>query len=171
MPRKAHLEPHLSSAQLKERYQCCGDLVESRRFHLLWLVCEGWQIKKAALAIGFNYDYAREIVQIYNQQGTVALANRRKKKGRVGRKALLSSEQLQQLQQALRQAPADGGLWSGPKVAQWIAEKTGLPTVRAQRGWDYLKRCRFSPPASSSPSHASGCPGASQLQSEFTALS
>jgi transposase len=145
MPRKAHLEPYLSSAQLKERYQRCGDLVESCRFHLLWLVSEGWQIKKAALAIGFNYDYVREIVQTYNQQGTAALSNRRKQKGRPGRKALLNPEQLQQLQQALRQIPADGGIRSGPKVAQWIAEKTGLPQVRAQRGWDYLKRCRFSP--------------------------
>jgi len=145
MPRKAHLEPYLSSAQLKERYQRCGDLVESCRFHLLWLVSEGWQIKKAALAIGFNYDYVREIVQTYNQQGTAALSNRRKQKGRPGRKALLNPEQLQQLQQALRQIPADGGIRSGPKVAQWIAEKTGLPQVRAQRGWDYLKRCRFPP--------------------------
>jgi transposase len=155
MPRKAHLEPHLSSAQLQERYQRCGDPVESRRFHLLWLVSEGWQIKKAALAIGFNYDYAREIVQTYNQPGTTALLNRRKQRGRPGRKALLNSEQLQQLQHVLRQTPSDGGTWSGPKVAQWIAEQTGLPKVRAQRGWDYLKRCRFSPPASSSSPHAS----------------
>lgn len=170
MPRKAHLEPHLSSAQLKERYQRCGDPVESRRFHLLWLVSEGWQIKKAAVAIGFNYDYAREIVQTYNQQGSTALVNRRKQKGRPGRKALLNREQLLQLQQALRQPAADGGIWSGPKVAQWIAEKTGLLKVRAQRGWDYLKRCRFSPPASASASHASRCPSPSHLQSELTTI-
>ena len=161
MPRKPHLEPHLSSAELKDCYQRCCDPVESRRYHLLWLISQGWQIKKAAIAIGLNYDYARDIVKTYNQQGTAALTNRRKQKGRTGRKALLNPEQLQQLQQALRQAPADGGIWSGPKVAQWIAQTTGLPRVRAQRGWDYLKRCRFSPPASSSSPQASRCPSAS----------
>ncbi len=155
MPRNAYLEPHLSCAQLKERYQHCDEPVESRRFHLLWLVCCGWQIKQAAVAVGLNYDYAREIVKTYNQQGPAVLANRRKQPGRRGRAPLLNPEQLRQLQQALRRAPADGGLWSGPKVAQWIAEQTGLSRVRAQRGWDYLKRCRFSPPTSSASPHAS----------------
>jgi len=107
---------------------------------VLWL-----QIKQGAFAVGLNYDYAREIVKTYNQQGIAVLANRRKQPGRPGRAPLLNPEQLRQLQQALRRAPADGGLWSGPKVAQWIAEQTGLSRVRAQRGWDYLKRCRCSP--------------------------
>lgn len=155
MPRKAHLEPHLSSAELKEHYQQCTDPVESRRFHLLWLVSCGWQIKKAAVVVGLNYDYARDIVQAYNQQGTTSLSNRRKQQQRPGRKPLLTDEQLQQLQQALRQAPTDGGIWSGPKVAQWIAATTGLANVHAQRGWDYLKRCGFSPSASPSSPHSS----------------
>ena len=34
----------------------------------------------------------------------------------------------------------DGGDWTGPKVARWIAEKTGSAHVWPQRGWDYLKR-------------------------------
>ncbi|WOD37036.1 winged helix-turn-helix domain-containing protein [Nodosilinea sp. E11] len=36
--------------------------------------------------------------------------------------------------------PDDDGVWSGPKVAQVIAEVTGVPKVWPQRGWDYLKR-------------------------------
>jgi len=35
--------------------------------------------------------------------------------------------------------PADGGLWTGPKVAAWMSELLGRP-VSAQRG-EYLKGC------------------------------
>lgn len=155
MPRKAHLEPHLSSRELKHRYQHCSEPVESRRWHLLWLVSEEWYIKDAALAVGLNYDYAKDIVQAYNQQGIKSMGNRRQQLGRRGRTPLLSAEQLAELQQALRQPAPDGGIWSGPKVAQWIAQKTSKVSVRAQRGWDYLKRCWFSPPASASPPYKS----------------
>jgi len=119
----------------------------------VWLGSETWQIKEAADAVGLNYDYAREIVKAYNQQGISSLANRRKQPGRRGRAPLLNPDQMLQLQQALKQPPTDGGIWSGPKVARWIAQKTGVASVYAQRGWDYLKRCQLSPPASSSSAH------------------
>jgi transposase len=40
----------------------------------------------------------------------------------------------------LQSPPDDDGVWSGPKVAQVIAEVTGVAKVWPQRGWDYLKR-------------------------------
>jgi hypothetical protein len=40
MPRTAHLETHLTSSELKQQYQSASDKVESRRWHLLWLVSE-----------------------------------------------------------------------------------------------------------------------------------
>lgn len=83
----------------------------------MWLVSENWQIKEAADAVGLNYDYAREIVKAYNQQGISSLANRRKQPGKRGRAPLLNPNQLLQLQQALKQPPTDGGIWSDPKVA------------------------------------------------------
>ena len=65
---------------------------------------------------------------------------------------MLSAQQLAELQQALEQPAVDGGIWSGAKVAQWITHKTGKVSVRAQRGWDYLRRCRF-PPQRPRPRH------------------
>jgi transposase len=59
-------------------------------------------------------------------------------------RALLSARQQAELDQALQSPPADGGLWSGPKVAQWIAKKTGRAHVHPQRGWDYLQRLNYS---------------------------
>ena len=69
MSKKAHLQPYLSNDELKSRYLSAKDPVESRRWHLLWLVSKKWSIKKAAQIIGYNYDYAKEIVKNYNSGG------------------------------------------------------------------------------------------------------
>jgi len=144
MPKKAHLEAHLSAEELKLRYLHSCEPVESRRWHLLWMVSQGWTIKKAAMAIGANYDYAKDILRNYNQHAVVALKNRRKMPRAYGRRALLDAEGMEKLRQALKSRPTDGGIWTGPKVAQWIAQETGHEKVWSQRGWDYLKRLRYS---------------------------
>ncbi|MEM7065877.1 MAG: helix-turn-helix domain-containing protein [Cyanobacteria bacterium P01_B01_bin.77] len=77
MPRKLTIIPHLSSTELKERYQTSHDPVESRRWHLLWLVSEHHTLTAAAEAIGLNYDYARRIVRTYNAEGVASVRNRR----------------------------------------------------------------------------------------------
>src|ERR687886_756115 len=145
MVRKAYLYPYLTSAQLKRRYVCASDRVESRRWHLLWLVSLNWTIRQASQAVGLNYDYAKDIVKGYNQQGEQAIKNRRHERTELPSHALLNSEQLEQLRSSLKQAPEDKGIWTGPKVADWIAKKTGREKVWPQRGWDYLKKCRYSP--------------------------
>ncbi len=43
----------------------------------------------------------------------------------------------------LEGAPADGGLWSGRKVAAWMSERLGRP-VDAKLGLVYLHRLGFS---------------------------
>ena len=45
----------------------------------------------------------------------------------------------QHLKLPLSAPPADGGLWTGPKVAAWISETLQRP-VSAVSGWKYLKR-------------------------------
>ncbi len=77
----------------------------------------------------------------YNDEGPQGLGDRRP--GNPGGTCLLSPEQQAQLRQALAEPPADGGLWTGPKVARWIASHTGSK-VHAQRGWEYLKRLNYS---------------------------
>jgi hypothetical protein len=49
MPRKLELVPHLSEAELKNRYRKAKDRVEARRWHLLWKVALGWTAKDRAL--------------------------------------------------------------------------------------------------------------------------
>ena len=144
MAKKADLIPHLSSSQLKTRYLSTTDRVESRRWHLIWLVSQKWTIKQAAIVVGLNYDYALDIVSGYNQQGETAIANGYRQPKKRPSHALLNSQQLEKLRDIFKGSPSDKELWTGPKVAQWIEKETGREKVWPQRGWDYLKKCRYS---------------------------
>ena len=46
---------------------------------------------------------------------------------------------LEKLKDRLREPPPDGGLWTSPKVAAWMAGELGLAAVLPQRGWEALK--------------------------------
>jgi transposase len=104
------------------------------------LVSGGWTIKRAAEVVGLNYDYAKEIIRRYNLEGPLSVRNRSRDRQPPVARSLLTPSQQQELKQALQGPAPDGGPWSGPKVAQWIAQRTGRQHVWPQRGWDYLKR-------------------------------
>ena len=69
MPRQARLAEHLSSEELKEKYEYGQDRVERRRYHLLWLISQKWTIKKASEAVGISYEYGQQIFRAYNREG------------------------------------------------------------------------------------------------------
>lgn len=140
MPRPLHLKPHFSATELKARYRASGDPVESRRWHLLWLVHTDMTLTNAAKVAGFHHDYDRSVVRDYNRDGTDGLRNRRKDQRPQQSRSLLNAEQLKALETRLQSPPDDNGVWSEPKVAQVMAEITGVGNVWSQRGWDYLKR-------------------------------
>jgi transposase len=158
MPKKAHLANHYSSEELKQKYLKSQDAVESRRWHLLWKISLGWTIKNSAIAVGINYDYAKQIVKKYNCLGAEGLTNLKNKQPqqRGGKKALLTDAQLEKLRQLLASKPLDGGIWTGPKVARWIEQEIRREKVWHQRGWDYLKKLKYSW-QSPRPKHRKGC--------------
>ena len=144
MPPKAHLEPYLTIEELKARYRQAHDIVEARRWQLLQLVAQEWTIKRAAEIVSLNYDYAKEIIRRYNAEGPASIRNRSKERNPPPARSLLTPEQLKELEKVLQGPAPDGGSWSGPKVARWIAEKTGREWIWPQRGWEYLKRLQNS---------------------------
>ena len=119
MPRKAFLSPYYSSEELKQKYRTSQDSTESRRWHLLWKVSLGWSIKNSALAIGINYDYAKEIVKKYNSLGAEGVKNQKNKRRKQlgGRKSLLTKKQFEKLKQELKSQPDDGGVWTGTLIS------------------------------------------------------
>ena len=143
MPRSIRLEAHFSTEELESAYLQAKDPIESRRWQLLWLVSRGYSLKETAQILDLNYDYARDIVQRYNAEGAEGVVNRIKTLTDRGKKPLLSAIQLQDLKKCLELPAEEGGVWTEPKVARWIAQLTGRKVTDSQ-GWRYLKRCRHS---------------------------
>jgi hypothetical protein len=73
----------------------------------------------------------------------------------VQERAFLDEEGQAELREALCEPPPGGRMWSGPKVARWIAQRNGLEKVHAQRGFEYLRKVRMSPQVPR-PSNAQG---------------
>jgi transposase len=61
-------------------------------------------------------------------------------------RALLNAEQQEELKEALKKPPPDGGMWNSPKVGEWIERRTGkVITQKKQRGWEYMRKLGQSP--------------------------
>jgi hypothetical protein len=84
-----------------------------------------------------RYRTARDATEARHTQAIWLLAQ--------GRTFLEVAEVLAALSERLRAPPEDGGRWTGPKVAAWMAGQLGVERVHPQRGWEALQRVRWSP--------------------------
>lgn len=141
MPKRLTVQAHLSLEELAARYRATKEAVERSHWQIIWLLAQGKTTHESAEVTGYSVAWIRAVIHRYNQRGPASLGDQRHTNP--GGVFILSGEQQAELQQALDTPPADGGLWSGPKVAAWILEHTGRQ-VNPQRGWEYLKRLQFS---------------------------
>jgi transposase len=137
MANRVTVNTELTTEELHDRYRSASNTVERTHWHILWLMKEGHTPEEIAKMLGYTARWVRTIVQRWNRAGEQAVFDHRRTLP--GARPLLSIEQQKELDQALDQPPADGGLWSGPKVAAWMKERLGRP-VDPRRGWDYLQR-------------------------------
>src|SRR3954451_18432128 len=135
------LAAHLSSAELGQRYRAAGDAIERSHLQIVWLLSQGRDEREVAQATGYGRRWIAEIVRRYNEGGPDGLGDRRR--GDAGAKPLLGAEDEAALRAVLAAPPADGGLWTGPEVAAWMATRLGRE-VWPQRGWDYLRKFGYS---------------------------
>jgi transposase len=87
----------------------------------------------------------REIVKGYNQQGETAIHLKKQPPKKRPSHALLNTEQLEELRLSLKGESPERGIWSEPKVALWLAQKIERKQVGKLLGWEYLKKCGYSP--------------------------
>lgn len=144
MKKKKHeVFPHFSVEVLREKYLECECPRERTHWHIIWLLADPTHPRtprEVAEIVGRTPDCVRKLLKRYNTEGEAALQDKRKNNGG---KRLLDETQQAALEVALSSPPADGGLWTGPKVAAWISE-TVQRSVSDVSGWKYLKRLGYS---------------------------
>jgi transposase len=132
---------HLSAAELEARYETAADPVSKSHFHAIWLLCLGYAASDVAVLLSFSARWVRLLLKRYNEQGPDSLEDRRQSNGAAP--AILTQEALSSLKERLKTPPDDGGLWTGPKVARWLAKFHALKSVHGQRGWDALTAVKY----------------------------
>ena len=128
--------------ELEARFRAAKDVVERSHCQAIWLLAKGHSTAEAAEIVALSPRWVNKLARRYEAEGAAALGDRRR--GNAGARPLLSAEDLEALRERLRTPPDDGGLWSGPKVARWIAARLGLVHVHAPRGWEALKKIGWS---------------------------
>src|ERR1051326_4808095 len=144
MPKRIELKPHSTTTELYRRYRRCREPQEKARWRALHLISGGTRAADAARRVGRTSGWVTQLTQRYNERGAEAVATKR---GAVkpGPRPSLHEQAASELGAALRAAAPDGGLWTAPKVARWIAERTGQ-SVHETTAWRPMRRLRFTPP-------------------------
>jgi hypothetical protein len=127
----AHIVEHLSVEELEARYRASRDATEARHFQAVWLLAEGRTVLEVAEVLAFVPRWVEQLAARPNASGPGALGDRRRHNGRTA--SLLTPEALSALAARLKRPPEDGGLWSGPKVAAWMARTSAGGGASAAR--------------------------------------
>jgi transposase len=137
MSGKILLAPHHSTEELGRRYKAADDGIERSHLQIIWLLSQGHAAKFVAAVTGYSPTWVSKVLWRYNDHGLAGLGDGRQ--DNPGAAPLLDEAQLDELRDVVSKPPPDGGLWTGRKVARWIAGRTGRP-VSPQRGVEYLGR-------------------------------
>ena len=157
---KQRVFPHFPTEVLRQRYLECKCSRERTHWHIIWLLADITYPSPPEVAdiVGCTADWVRKLLKCYNAAGEEALRDKRKNNGR---RRFLDETQQAALEAALSATPADGGLWTGPKVAAWISERLQRP-VSARVRLEVSQTPRLDFTDTSSTTQTSAAPEAQQ---------
>src|SRR5215468_12256128 len=135
------IKAHVSSSELEARYKRAVDPIGKSHFHALWLLSCGYEVDEVAELLSFSSRWVRALVKRYNEGGAGALGDQRSRNGT--KPTILTPDALAALTERIKTPPDDGGLWTGPKIARWLAKFHGVQAVHDQRGWGRSDRHRL----------------------------
>jgi transposase len=104
---------------------------------MVWLYAQHKNAERVAELVAYSSTWVRAIVKRYNAYGEEGLRDMRH--DNPGNSRVLSEKQEAELVRAIEKEAEGLGLWTGPKVAQWIAKKSKRKTSKVT-GWKYLVR-------------------------------
>lgn len=138
----ARIVGHLSVEELGARYRAARDATEARHTQAIWLLAQGRGVLEVADVLAFAPRWVEQLAARYNAHGPDALGDLRRRNGRaanVPTPALLAA-----LAGRLREPSENGGHWTGPRAARWMAGQLGVERAHPQRGREALRRVRWS---------------------------
>src|SRR3954464_14191417 len=157
----AHVADHLSVSALEQQDRSCTDVTAARHLQTIWLLAKGHAIAEVAATVSYAPRWGERLLARYNAQGPQALGDLRRRSGRSA--SVLTPALLEKLKARLLEPPPEGGLWTSPKVAAWMAGELGLAAVLPQRGWGGAQGDQLvgaeAPPPPSGLGHARGAGG------------
>jgi transposase len=136
------IKSHLSTGELEACYETAGSPIAKSHFHALWLLSQGYDLDEVAELLSFSTRWVYQLVKRYNAGGPDCLGDQRANNGT--EPTIVTPEAVAALKERIKAPPDDGGLWTGPKVARWLAMFHALKSVHDQRGWDALVAIGYS---------------------------
>ena len=117
------LKAHLPLSEVCRLLHAEKDPIARTRLHAILLALQGKNRMEIAQALGYSTRGVSQVVQRWNEGGVEALKDRRHKNP--GPKPKLTPEEQEKVLAALQAPPPDGGLWSGPKLRDWVERELG----------------------------------------------
>ena len=138
MPKRTTIEPHLTLDELNKKIRRSRDAITRQQLRVVKYVMTGMTQRKVAEKLGYSPAWVHTIIRRYNAEGPEALRDHRK--DNPGRPFRLSKSVRDEMRDLVSVPPADGKLWTGPLLIDWVRERTGDYEIDPKRGWEWLRQ-------------------------------
>lgn len=138
MPRRTHIETHMSLEELEKKLKGTREAVAKQQLRVIVLLMKGMTQKEVAVRCSYSAAWVHTIVQRYNESGIEALRDHRR--DNPGRPYRLSVDIRKEIKDLISRPPQDGGLWTGPRLVEWVRTRTGDDSIDSKRGWEWLRQ-------------------------------